>query len=83
MFTKGTLLVDGFVCGTWKLTARRRTAALAIETFRRLGKHHRAAVEREGELLLAFAAADEASRELVLSVADEHSRFDMAEDTKK
>jgi Winged helix DNA-binding domain len=70
VFTKGTLLVDGFVCGTWKLTSRRRTGTLAIETFRRLSQRHLASVEREGELLLAFAAADAPGRELVVSVGD-------------
>ena len=70
MFTKGTLLVDGFVQGTWKLTSGRRRATLAIEAFRRLPKRQAAAVEREGERMLAFAAAEGASRELGLQTSE-------------
>ena len=56
VFSKGTLLVDGFVCGTWKLTSRRRGATLAIDPFRPLAQRAQAGVRREGERLLAFAA---------------------------
>ena len=70
VFTKGTLLVDGFVQGTWKLTSNRRRATLAIETFRRLPKRHAAGVEREGERMLVFAAPDGASRELGLQTSE-------------
>ena len=66
VFTRGTLLVDGFVRGTWKLTSRTRTATLAIEPFRPLAQRTRAAVRREGERLLSFAAVDGASHELHL-----------------
>ena len=66
VFTKGTLLVDGFVRGTWKLTSRRRTATLAVEPFRALAKRSSAAVRREGERLLSFAAVDGASHALSL-----------------
>lgn len=58
VFTKGTLLVDGFVRGTWKLTSRTRAPGLAIDVFRRLSKAELDAVEREGRRLVAFAAPD-------------------------
>jgi Winged helix DNA-binding domain len=64
VFTKGTLLVDGFVRGTWKLTTRRRTATVAIEPFRPLAKRSLAAVRREGERLLSFSAVEGASHDL-------------------
>jgi hypothetical protein len=66
VFMKGTLLVDGFVRGTWRMTLRRRAADLAIEVFRPLSKRHLAAVEREGAGLLAFAAPEASRRELAV-----------------
>lgn len=58
VFTKGTLLVDGFVRGTWKLTPRARAPRLAIDVFRRLSNAELATVEREGRRLVAFALPD-------------------------
>jgi hypothetical protein len=60
VFTKGTLLVDGFVRGTWKLTSRARAPRLEIAVFRRLARRELAAVEAEGCRLAAFAAPDAA-----------------------
>jgi hypothetical protein len=56
VFTKGAFLVDGFVRGTWKIARQRKTAALRIEPFRKLSKKDAAALSREGEKLLTFAA---------------------------
>jgi hypothetical protein len=72
VFTKGTVLLDGFVRGTWKLTARRRTATLAIDPFRRLSKRDQTGLRREGERLLAFAAPEGASCEVILPASGEH-----------
>ena len=60
VFTKGTLLVDGFVRGTWKLTSHARAPRLEIAVFRRLAQRELAAVEAEGSRLAAFAAPDAA-----------------------
>ncbi|MDY7231219.1 winged helix DNA-binding domain-containing protein [Hyalangium rubrum] len=54
----GTVLVDGFVHGIWKLQRHRDTATLRIEPFRRLSKPERTALTEEGARLLSFAAAD-------------------------
>ncbi|MDQ3932212.1 MAG: winged helix DNA-binding domain-containing protein [Actinomycetota bacterium] len=54
----GTVLVDGFVCATWKLAQQRGTATLNIEPFERLSRVDREAVTEEGTRLLAFAGAD-------------------------
>jgi hypothetical protein len=70
VFMKGTLLVDGFVRGTWRLTSRQRSADLAIEVFRALSKRHLGAVEREGARLLAFAAPEVSRRELAVRPAE-------------
>jgi hypothetical protein len=53
----GTVLVDGFARGTWRITRRRETATLQVEPFRLLSKKTLAAVTSEGARLLRFAAA--------------------------
>jgi hypothetical protein len=58
----GTLLVDGFIQGTWVIQRRRDTATLVIEPLRRLTKLERQTVAEEGEQLLAFAAAEPLQR---------------------
>jgi hypothetical protein len=56
VFTKGALLVDGFVRGTWSVRTARRSATLSIAPFRRISKRDAAAVEREGARLLGFVS---------------------------
>lgn len=63
----GTVLIDGFVAGTWKITRARSAATLLIEPLDRLPKQDRAAVAEEGARLLAFAAADAAARDIQFS----------------
>jgi hypothetical protein len=60
----GTMLIDGFVGGTWKITRQRDAATLNIELFTPLPQQDRVAVEEEGDRLLAFAAADATAREV-------------------
>jgi hypothetical protein len=62
----GTVLVDGFVQGSWKVTRQRRAATLQITPFRRLSQRHRAGLVREGERLLDFAAPDAGTREITV-----------------
>src|SRR5439155_26701931 len=52
VFTRGSLLVDGFVRGAWRIRQERGTAVLAIEPFAALRKGERPAVAREGARLL-------------------------------
>jgi hypothetical protein len=54
MGSAGTVLVDGFVRGTWKITRQRDTATLRIEPFGPLSKEDRDAVTEEGEQLVRF-----------------------------
>jgi Winged helix DNA-binding domain len=51
-----TLLVDGFVVGTWRVARQREASSLVVEPFRRLSKAEASAVTAEGAELLAFAA---------------------------
>ena len=52
----GTVLVDGFVAGMWRLTRSRRTAVLTVELFGPVPPRGRDAVGAEAERLLGFAA---------------------------
>ena len=70
VFTKGAVLVDGFVHGSWKLTRHRDTATLTIELFKALSKQDHIAVTEEGARLLTFAAADADSRDVQFAPAD-------------
>jgi hypothetical protein len=59
----GTVLIDGFVRGMWRVTTARGAATLAIELFREVGGD-RDAVTAEGERLLEFAAPGSPDAEL-------------------
>ncbi len=52
----GSLLLDGFVSGRWKIALQGNKATLTIEPFRPLRKQEREALNEEGARLLAFAA---------------------------
>jgi hypothetical protein len=72
LFTKGALLVDGFVAGAWKLEPQgrgREAATLVVEPFADLSKRDTVLVAAEGERLLAFAAADAGARDLRFTAA--------------
>jgi hypothetical protein len=52
----GTVLVDGFVAGMWRITRSRRSAVLAVELFAPLSPRDRDALAAEAQRLLGFAA---------------------------
>ena len=60
----GTVLVDGFLRGTWRISRRRGAASLDVEPYRRLSRRDAAAVSREGHRLLRFVAADAEAHEV-------------------
>jgi Winged helix DNA-binding domain len=60
----GTVLVDGFAAGMWKITRSRAGTVLTVELFGRLGPRDRDAVTGEGARLLAFAAPEDAAHEI-------------------
>jgi DNA glycosylase AlkZ-like len=65
-FLKGSLLVDGFLHGTWKLSRERGPATLLIQLYKELTNSDAAAVSEEAERMLAFAAPDAEVRDLQL-----------------
>jgi DNA glycosylase AlkZ-like len=52
---RGTVLVDGFVRGTWRMERTKGAATLLVEPFEPLPKGDRDALLEEGEQLLRFA----------------------------
>jgi hypothetical protein len=60
----GTILVDGYVAGTWKIERSRGAATLRVEPFAPLAADDQAALAAEGERLLDFAAAEIPAREV-------------------
>jgi hypothetical protein len=54
----GTVLLDGWVGGRWKITRNRGSATLVVEPFKRLAGTEKAALSAEGAELLKFVAAD-------------------------
>lgn len=58
----GTVLIGGFVRGTWAITRHRGRATLRITLFAPIAPSDRDALAAEGTRLLAFAAADAASQ---------------------
>lgn len=52
----GTVLVDGFVTGAWRITRSRGAAALTVEMFGPVAAPDRDAITAEAERLLGFAA---------------------------
>ncbi len=50
----GTVLVDGFIAGTWKISRKGGEATLRVECLVPLGRRDMDAVAEEGERLLAF-----------------------------
>lgn len=66
----GSVLVDGYFRGTWKITRKRQAATLAIDAYTRPSKKDTAAVTEEGARLLAFAAADADTHDIRFTPAD-------------
>ncbi|HZT15968.1 MAG TPA: winged helix DNA-binding domain-containing protein [Gaiellaceae bacterium] len=63
---RGTLLVDGFVAGAWKLAKEKRGATLSVDLRTRVSATERRELATEAEALLAFLAPDARSRRVRL-----------------
>jgi hypothetical protein len=66
----GTVLIDGFVSGRWKVVRQRPSATLLITPLKRLTKQERAAVTDEGIRLLTLATADAEGHDVRFGSAD-------------
>jgi hypothetical protein len=64
---RGTVLLDGFVAGTWRTTSAKRSTALSVEMFGTVPRAARSELRREAEALLTFASAEGWARELIIS----------------
>jgi hypothetical protein len=60
----GTMLIDGFVGARWSLARVRTNAILTVDTFGKVTRKERRAIEEEGQRLLSFAAADADDRDV-------------------
>ena len=66
-----TVLIDGFLAGTWRFRRRgTRKAAIEVTPWRRISKRHQAAITAEARRFLAFAAPEVDSERYEVSVAD-------------
>ncbi|MCC9308159.1 winged helix DNA-binding domain-containing protein [Kitasatospora sp. RB6PN24] len=66
----GTILVDGFVAGTWRLDRDQEAATAVLRPFGALSRSARAAAATEAERLLGFAAPEAERRRLRVERAD-------------
>jgi hypothetical protein len=67
---RSTILIDGFVAGTWKLKRKRGSAALLVEPFISLSKQEHNALTVEGARLLHFAATEAHSHDVIINSAE-------------
>jgi hypothetical protein len=65
----GTVLLDGFVSGTWKIERATGRAVLRIQPFRKLSRADTKSLTLEGDRLLEFGAADAKTRLVEFAVA--------------
>jgi hypothetical protein len=66
----GSILLDGFVAGIWKIHRERDRAILRISPFSPVSAEERTELEMEGMRLLAFAATDAADQTIEIDPAD-------------
>jgi hypothetical protein len=64
VFTRGAVLLDGFVCGAWTIRRDRGVATLLVEPFGQFSQQGRTALTEEGSRLLGFVAADAQAHEV-------------------
>nr|WP_051821151.1 crosslink repair DNA glycosylase YcaQ family protein [Streptomyces sp. NRRL F-5065] len=62
----GTVLVDGFVRGSWRTEKSGRTTRLVVTPFAALSAREREEVEREGAALLDFLPPRAGDRDVVI-----------------
>ena len=67
VYSRGAVLVDGFVAAGWYVTRARGKATLTVDLFTDPSPAERAAIETEASALLGFIAAEASDRDVVLA----------------
>ncbi len=67
VYSRGAVLVDGFVAAGWYVTRARDTATLTVDLFTDPSPAERIAIETEASALLSFIAAEASHRDVVLA----------------
>jgi hypothetical protein len=65
----GTILIDGYVAGTWSIKQAKKSVVLHIDPFDTLSPADRVAIEEEGERLIVFADPKATNTELHIATA--------------
>jgi len=68
IWLRGSILVDGFIRGTWRIDTKRRSSTITIRLFDTLTSSDHADVGAEAERLAAFLVPGSDSREIVIGV---------------
>jgi hypothetical protein len=63
---RSTILIDGYVAGTWKLIRERKKTVLSIDPFYTLSQKDADALMIEGARLLHFATPEDHSQEVII-----------------
>lgn len=66
-----TVLIDGFVAGTWKITGKKRTAVLEVELFERAPASVESALAEEGGRLARFIVDSAETVDIRIRVASQ------------
>lgn len=61
---KGSVLIDGFIAGAWRVRRERRRATMTLELFESVAGATRVELEDEAARLFMFVAADADERDL-------------------
>jgi hypothetical protein len=67
LLVPGTILVDGFVAGTWAIEVVRKRAVLTVAPFAPLTKRVKALLEEEGGSLARFVEPEAAGSEIAFA----------------
>jgi hypothetical protein len=71
----GTVLLDGFIAGTWTIARNRLGSRLTVSSFAALQRPDRNALAEEGERLLSFVSPEAPQRELEFVVSAPRSSW--------
>jgi hypothetical protein len=73
IWMRGSILVDGFIRGTWRIDTKRAESVLKVGLFDSLTPADRTDVEAEAERLAQFLVPDATTREIVIGELQDRS----------